>query len=80
MEKEIGRFGKNSFESIRVCLTPYRGKDYLDLRILVQDKTGSWIPTRKGICIGVGLISELRSLLAKAEDAIPQMGVLPADD
>jgi hypothetical protein len=72
MTKEIGRFSKNAFEVVRACLNPYRGKDYLDIRILVQDKTGNLVPTRKGVCLDVCLIGELKDMLEKAEQAAQQ--------
>ena len=74
MEKEIGRFGKNSFESVRVCLTSYNDMDLIEIRIWVQDKDDNWVRTKKGLCVSTDLIGELKDLILKAEQELLHEG------
>jgi hypothetical protein len=59
----IGEISKNSIEKIRVTLSEYKGYTFLDVRIYVEDDTGEWIPTKKGIAISKDNLEPLIKLL-----------------
>ena len=67
----IGEVSKNSLETVKVQVSEYKGKIYVDARIFVQDdpsKPGVVIATKKGLCLSPDLVLELIPLLAKAQE------------
>ena len=54
-------FAKNSVEEVRASFTRYRGHDLADVRVYYRDDDGQLQPSRKGVCISVDLLPELRS-------------------
>jgi len=69
-DREVHSFKKNARETVRVCLTEFKGYELLDLRVYVQDETGREIPTRKGLTISQELVGELVTGLRKAIELI----------
>lgn len=67
----VGQVSKNSLEVVRVQVSEYKGKVYVDARIFVQDdatKPDVVIATKKGLCLTPDLVLELIPLLAKAQE------------
>ncbi len=50
MEKVISDIEKGE-DLIRVSLSEFRGKQYIDIRIHYMAEDGEWKPTRKGITL-----------------------------
>ena len=62
---------------VRVSLSEYNGRVYLDIRThVVVDATGDRVPTRKGVTLPIDKIPELRATLEKAETAARDLGLL----
>lgn len=62
---------------VRVSLSEYNGRTYLDVRqFVVVDATGDRVPTRKGVTLPVGKISELRAALEATEAEARDRGLL----
>lgn len=67
----IGEVNKNSLESVKVHVSEYKGKVYVDARIFVQDSPTdptAVIATKKGLCLSPDLMLELIPLLSKAQE------------
>ncbi|MGA2533829.1 MAG: transcriptional coactivator p15/PC4 family protein [Candidatus Aminicenantales bacterium] len=65
----IGEVSKNSLETVKVHVSWFRGKVYVDARVYVQDKPTdptAVIATKKGLCLSPDLVTELLPLLARA--------------
>ena len=61
----IHTFEKNSAEEVRICLTTYKGRDYLDLRVFYRADDGEMRPTKRGLTLNLDLVPELETGLQK---------------
>jgi len=58
----ICEFNKNPSELIRLTLSEFGGRQYLDLRIFYdagQAEAPDWKPSKKGLCLSVDLLDEV---------------------
>jgi hypothetical protein len=63
-------FNKNPAELVRVSLVEFKGKRYVDLRLYYdasESEIPDWKPSKKGICLSVDLLDELKEAIGKAE-------------
>jgi len=61
-QKVVSQFHKNSIEIVKLCLSKWKGKEYVDLRIWVMQnpaEPGSELATKKGIRLSVDLLPKL---------------------
>ena len=68
--KLVSEIQKNDIEVVRVSLTKYKGKDFFDLRLYYRDDEGEWKPTKKGLCLAIGLLPELKKAIKALDKAI----------
>ena len=67
----IGEVAKNSLETVKVHVSRFKGKVYVDARIFAQDdpkEPTATIATKKGLCLTPDLMLELLPILAKAQE------------
>jgi hypothetical protein len=66
--KLIHEFGKNSTEKVRAEFSNFNGKDLFSLRVYFKAGEGEddWKPTKKGICVQLHQIPELKAAIDKA--------------
>ena len=72
----IGEVAKNSLETVKVQVSEYKGKVYVDVRIFVQDNANDpsvTIATKKGLCLAPDVMLELIPLLAKAQERAAEL-------
>jgi len=65
----ISQFHKNSVELVKINLSKWKSKLYVDVRIWVLEdpaKPGSAVPTKKGIRLSTDLLPKLIDALGKA--------------
>lgn len=68
----IFEFHKSAGELVQISLTEYRGKKYVDVRIFFdsgQAESAAWKPGKKGICVTIHLLGDLREEIEKAMEA-----------
>ena len=53
MGQVIGEMQKNALEKIVATLAEYEGKQRVDIRVYYKDDNQEWIPTEKGINLGL---------------------------
>ena len=70
--KLVAEFQKNEIELVRLSLTQYKGKDYFGLRLYYREE-GEWEPTRKGLCLAIGLLPELKNAIKVLDRAIARL-------
>jgi hypothetical protein len=66
----IGKVSKNSQEVVKVHVSRFKGKVYMDARSFVQDEgknPGVIIATKKGVCLSPDFVLERLPLLSKAQ-------------
>ena len=65
---------KGGGEIIRVEISEFKGRKYLNLRIWYTDKeSGEYKPTQRGIAVKPELYSELKEAVLKAEPEIQEL-------
>jgi len=67
--KTICEFNKDPAELVRLTLTEFKGKRYVDLRLYYdasEGETPDWKPSKKGVCLSVDLLDELKEGIEKA--------------
>ena len=75
--KLIAEFQKNAAEVVRVYLTEFKGTYYFDVRIWLQEKPGepgNLKATKKGICLNVEFLDDLRKALEVLGRAVEEGG------
>jgi hypothetical protein len=68
-QKLISQFHKTSIELVKINLSEWKSKLYVDVRVWVLEeptKPGSAVPTKKGIRLSVDLLPKLVEALNKA--------------
>lgn len=66
----ISEFQKNDNEKIRVEISEFKGRKYLNFRIMFKDEDDSWKYTKKGITISVDLVDDLKKAVDKAASKV----------
>ncbi len=69
MDKQIAQFEKGE-DVVRVALTEFRKRQYIEIRTYYMDDAGEWKPTRKGITLNPDLMKEVHQALGKALEEI----------
>lgn len=59
MEKPVYSFPKNALEELRVYVSEYKKRDYINLRVFYKADEGEMKPTPKGLTLSVDLIDDL---------------------
>ena len=65
MEKQITQIEKGE-DVVRVALTEFRKRQYIEIRTYYMADEGDWKPTRKGITLDPDLMKEVYQALGKA--------------
>lgn len=68
--KVVHEFKRNQEETLRVSLSTFKGRTYIDIRLFYEDANGELAPTKKGVTITPELWDEFRNGVAAAEDAL----------
>jgi hypothetical protein len=66
----IHEFKRNGEETMRVSLSVFKGKTYIDFRLFYTDANGELAPTKKGVTITPELWDEFRTGVAAAEQLL----------
>ena len=66
----IHAFPKNPLEEIRVSLTVFKKKQYIDLRVYYKGDEGEYHPSKKGITISLVLFPDLVEAIEKARELV----------
>ncbi|MCU0596609.1 MAG: transcriptional coactivator p15/PC4 family protein, partial [Desulfobacterota bacterium] len=54
----VHSFPKNPLEEVRISLSVYRGKQYIDLRIYYKGDDGEFHPSKKGLTVSPDLLPD----------------------
>jgi len=65
MEKQIAQVEKGE-DIVRVALTEFRKRQYIEIRTYYMADDGEWRPTKKGITLSPDLMREVHSALSSA--------------
>ena len=65
MEKQIAQFEKGE-DIVRVGLTEFRKRQYIEIRTYYMAEDGEWKPTKKGITLNPDLMKEVHDALGTA--------------
>ncbi len=68
--KVLHEFKRNQEETMRISLSSFKGRTYIDIRLFYEDPNGELLPTKKGVTITPELWDQFRSGVANAEEAL----------
>jgi hypothetical protein len=68
----IHSFPKNPLEEVRVSVSVYKGKQYIDLRIYYKGDDGEFHPSKKGLTMSPELLPDLVEAVEKLKDALEE--------
>ena len=68
--KVLHEFKRNNDETLRVSLTTFKGKTYVDVRLFYTDANEELQPTKKGVTVTPDLWDEFRAGVEKAEQEL----------
>jgi hypothetical protein len=81
MSEVISKVTKNAREVVFLSLSEFKGHRLIDIRVHVPgEQEGQWVPTRKGVSLGVGLYPAFKQALAQVEQALLHQGLLDRED
>lgn len=81
MSELIARIDRGIKEDIRVSLTEFKGKQYIDIRSYFQVEDGKdRVRTRKGITISVSMYPELKKAIAELEKVLIKKKLIDKED
>jgi hypothetical protein len=63
----IHAFPKNPLEEIRVSLTEFKKKPYIDFRVYYKGDDGEYHPSKKGLTLSLDLFPDLLEAVEKAK-------------
>jgi len=66
----IHSFPKNPLEEIRVSLTVFKKKQYIDLRTYYKGDDGEYHPSKKGITLALDLLPDLVEAIEKTREIV----------
>jgi hypothetical protein len=66
----VHSFMKNALEEVRVSVSTFKGKKYVDIRVYYQDDSGEFKPSKKGIAISPELLPELENSIGKLKEIL----------
>jgi hypothetical protein len=70
--KIIHAFPKNPIEEIRVSLTVFKKKQYIDLRVYYKGDDGEYHPSKKGLTLSLDLLPDLLEGVQKAQEEVSE--------
>lgn len=70
--KIVHEFKRNPEETLRVSLSHFKGRTYIDVRLFYEDANGELQPTKKGITVTPELWDEFRKGIVAAEKALTE--------
>ncbi len=73
-QRMIHRFPKNPLEEIRVSITEFKRRQYLDLRLYFKADNGDYLPSKKGLTLSMDLVDELETAVRMLKEAADQLG------
>ena len=72
MEKNYAEIEKGE-DLVKVSLTEFKGRQYVEVRTYYMADDGEWKPTRKGITLAPDLMKQVSSALNKALDDLGEI-------
>jgi hypothetical protein len=54
----VAEIPKNKTEKIIISIQDFANKRYIDIRTYFQAEEGTWLPTKKGIKVGIATFKE----------------------
>ena len=61
----VHSFQKNALEEVRISISSYKGRKYLDIRVYYQGDDGEYKPSKQGVALSPELLPELETAIAK---------------
>lgn len=81
MSELIAKIDKSNRDDIRISLSDFKDKKYIDIRSYFEVEKGEdRIPTRKGVTFSVDLYPEFKRAIKALEDTLLKKGLIDKKD
>ncbi|HSX78770.1 MAG TPA: transcriptional coactivator p15/PC4 family protein [Candidatus Saccharimonadia bacterium] len=80
MDELIAQFEKNATEVVRVSITEYRKRQFIDVRIYYSDDEGQYRPTKKGVSLSPEVYPDFKRAMAALEKTLLERDLLTPED
>jgi hypothetical protein len=70
--KVLHEIKRNAEETLRISLSTFKGRTYVDIRLFYVDASGELAPTKKGVTVTPELWDDFRAGIASAEEALQE--------
>lgn len=71
--KIIASISRGQTEELRVAISEYKGKQYLDLRIFyTTDDGATWNPTKKGVTVSPDNLQQFKEAIEEAQNQLAE--------
>ena len=80
MDELIAQFEKNATEVVRVSLTEYRKRQFIDVRIYYYDDEGQYRPTKKGVALSLEVYPDFKRAMVALEKTLLERDLLTPED
>jgi hypothetical protein len=78
--KVLHEFKRNADDTLRISLSNFKGRTYVDIRLFYQDANGELAPTKNGVTVTPELWDEFRTGIAAAEEALQEKNLWHPSD
>jgi len=75
----IAKFEKNSREEVWVSLDDFRGRKIINIRVFYRAESGTWMPGKQGLAVGVDRYRDLAEAVLKLGEKLRTDGLLPGN-
>jgi hypothetical protein len=73
--KVLAEFKRNAEDMLRVSLSTFKGRTYIDVRLFYASEGGELRPTKKGVTVTPDLWDAFRAAVAAAEAELQARGL-----
>ena len=81
MNELIAKINRSDKDDIRISLSDFKGKKYIDIRSYFEvEKDQERMPTKKGVTFSVNLYPEFRKAIRTLEDVLLKKGLIDKED
>jgi hypothetical protein len=70
----VAQFKKNASEEVRVSIGEFQGHKLINMRVYFRSATSEWLPSRKGLALGIDRYRELADAVQKVGQALQDLG------
>jgi hypothetical protein len=73
MNRVLKTLKKNNREQIGICLTDFKGKLVINIRVFYQGANGEWLPGKQGLAFTIDKLPTFRDALQETAELLDEI-------